>query len=209
MDRLILQQGDGCARSSATHAFRSVPDFTIQNSKLCRVGNLIYLQIQLRARGRYACYRNRKFRHHDCMISYFSLDCLLSSAFTTRQDSRHVGDQETQSCDTQVQRPASPMVDFTGLFITPKHHKTYLLAPYCETCAQRPAHIVGHHGLSVSPSDLSLCVNTRAPGTYLGTSKFKVMELGTRHAATISILMLFVCGDVQLDPDPVPTHANA
>ena len=61
----------------------------------------------------------------------------------------------------------------------------------------------------VSPSDLSLCVKTRAPGTYLGTSKFKVMGLGTRHAATISILMLFVCGDVQLDPDPVPTHVNA
>ena len=57
--------------------------------------------------------------------------------------------------------------------------------------------------------NLSLCVNTRAPGTYLGTSKFKVMELGTRHAATISILMLFVCGDVQLNPGPVPTHANA
>ena len=54
--------------------------------------------------------------------------------------------------------------------------------------------------------NLSLCINTRAPGTYLGTSKFKVMKLGTRHAATISVLMLFVCGDVQLNPGTVPTH---
>ena len=32
------------------------------------------------------------------------------------------------------------------------------------------------------------------------------MELGTRHAATISVLMLFVCGDVQLNPGTVSIH---
>ena len=84
---------------------------------------------------------------------------------------------------------ACKLIDITHVpeTMSPSDHITNLMTD-----------IVCHH------QALTLCSNTRNSASLVNTTgrSPQSMDLKVKHTATINILMLIVCGDVQLNPGP-------